>query len=133
MQHLTAHWQRLASANVYFLEYPDEIVLMVDNQRAGQISWTLEQDRRVFGDDWEQALGDSNGYYLRVKALVVYPEYRRQGYGTMLFDRFKQEAQRFGPKGWDPGAFTPDGKKFWKGYTGEDVRATERMIYGQPR
>lgn len=119
---------------VQFLDYDNEIVLLVDGARAGQVTWTLEQDQRAFADDgWEDAAGDHNGYHLVVGALVVYPEYRHQGHGRALMDRFVAHAeQRFGPKGWLPGAFTADGAAFWAAYRGEVVPVTERIVYGEP-
>lgn len=112
------------------LEKPDGLIaIKPGTEPMGQITWTLEQDERAFDDDlWEQAIGDHNGYYLKVDALVVSPQFRRQGVGTALLEEFVKMAERhYGPKGWDPGEFTADGAAFWKAVRHETVPVTRRI------
>lgn len=130
----TQSLQRVASGEVQLMSGMNDITAMVGGEWAGKITWTTEQDRRAFTDDWELALGDHNGYHRRIQTLVVEPRFRRQGIATALMDAFVAETEtHLGKNAIDPGKFTPDGAAFWGAWDGEVVRSTERMVYAKAK
>lgn len=134
------HLARFPDAKLHVFQRDPGFMALWQGMPVGQITYTIEQDERVFSEDddeIEAAKGDLNGYYAKIDVLVVHREARHRGVGTALLKAFVEWATKtygYGtdPKdqqGFDPGGFTAAGAGLWKAVMGETVPVTQRTNY----